>query len=158
MFFDKQTDVMVLSPELIKWELDVFFALKRLGSLLYAIININRPINEASAIFFSPQGFLPQLHLHRDLENLGLGPFLCPDSLTSGLHATLMSTQLCTQVSLFGLSYHLGMFKGPYIGHYNDRSETLYGFFILKNRLKKNFSVTIRGFKCTTMLKKMNHK
>lgn len=39
------------------------------------------------------------VYIARDLERLGLGPFECPTSVSSGIHALLMGSQLCERVS-----------------------------------------------------------
>ncbi|KAK3236523.1 glycosyltransferase 29 protein [Cymbomonas tetramitiformis] len=56
--------------------------------------------------------------MKRDLEYLGFGPFPCPTSLSSGMHAVLMALKLCGRVNLFGFSYYDDMLaqKG---GHTN---------------------------------------
>lgn len=41
-----------------------------------------------------------------DLETLGLGPFHCPTSVSSGMHAVYMALAMCKRVSLFGYSYY----------------------------------------------------
>jgi len=60
----------LLAPAFLKWQMDVYFALKR------------------------------------DLEGLGFGPFHCPTSVSSGIHAVYMAIALCNKVSVFGYSYY----------------------------------------------------
>lgn len=51
------------------------------------------------------------LLLLRNLEELGLGPFLCPTAVSSGMHGVLMASALCGQVDLFGYSYSYSQLK-----------------------------------------------
>ena len=44
--------------------------------------------------------------IKHDLETLGLGPFHCPTSVSSGMHAVYMAMAMCKRVSLFGYSYY----------------------------------------------------
>lgn len=47
--------------------------------------------------------------MKRDLESLGLGPFMCPTSVSSGMHAAIGAVPACKQVHLFGYSYYDAM-------------------------------------------------
>ena len=56
--------------------------------------------------------------LARDLTDLGMGPFKCPTSLTSGIHSVVVAPHLCAgAVSVFGFSYSASQAKGKAIGY-----------------------------------------
>eukprot|EP00854_Cymbomonas_tetramitiformis_P008455 gene8455-10048_t len=77
-----KANTRLVSPAFIKWQMDVYFQLKK------------------------------------DLEVLGMGPYSCPTSVSSGLHAVIMGTALCDHVSLFGYSYYNQMLTSR-TGHNN---------------------------------------
>eukprot|EP00958_Prasinococcus_capsulatus_P014406 scaffold1517_cov397-Prasinococcus_capsulatus_cf.AAC.14 len=62
--------------------------------------------------------------LRSDLVRMGLGRFSCPDTLSSGVHALLLASQLCTEISLFGFSYEQIQLQ-TFSGHYN-RKKAMY--------------------------------
>eukprot|EP00854_Cymbomonas_tetramitiformis_P007999 gene7999-9509_t len=78
--------------------------------------------NQVPVRLVAPAFITWQMNLYfamkRDLEYLGFGPFPCPTSLSSGMHAVLMALKLCGRVNLFGFSYYDDMLaqKG---GHTN---------------------------------------
>jgi len=62
--------------------------------------------------------------LKRDLEALGMGPYPCPTSVSSGMHAVFMGLALCRQTSLYGFSYYDAMLTSR-AGH-NNGPQPLY--------------------------------
>ncbi|KAK3277583.1 hypothetical protein CYMTET_14418 [Cymbomonas tetramitiformis] len=57
------------------------------------------------------------MSIRADFDLLGLGPFKCPTSLSSGIHATLLSLRMCSSTNLFGFTYTSETLDGGNVGY-----------------------------------------
>lgn len=114
--------VALVSPEFIRWQMDAYFEIKRRaprtpghpdppdprtpGPSARRRLPARRPAQPCAS--FSPRAHRGVRAAERaparrgscscrDLEELGLGPFLCPTAVSSGIHGVLMATALCSQ-------------------------------------------------------------
>ena len=83
---------------------------------------LKRLYSRVSPRLFSPDAsravYQIYWHARRDLLALGLGPFNCPKSLSSGIHALVLMNLLCDQpLSLYGFTYDTVQLRTR-AGHY----------------------------------------